>query len=579
MNCSFNPHFDRLAKSENRSRLLNAGSSSLATLLVALTCQLVSQPAQALVDMKEANLNESFLDVIVQGAAYPLRVQRYYNSRSTFNGIFGFGWCSDVETNVEKTPEGGIKIQECGDGKQVVYRAEKFDKKSIDTSVDALIEQYKKKNATSNAEAISFVREQLRADAGMRVEYAKTFSVAIPEAQKGVVYKAEGLDVEKVVFDGQLYTRTLADGSSQKFDARGRVVAFHDKTSYLQIKWGADNLVEVVDSKGKKLNFAFSGKRVKEITGPNNIKVEYKHNKEDLVEVKNMWGNTYKFDYDGNHNLTKIAYPDGHARAMTYNAKQDWVTSHTDLYADGKSCTEAYEYNYDPHSRDHYWSTAVKKCGTEVKNSAKFEFWHSKTADGKKYLSRVATKSLVDSLDVSYHPEFGRPLTVKRNGNTTTFEYYASGLVKRKDTASARMFFTYGTENSKVSKVSTEFVDSKGKIAKKRETSFAYDSKGNLTRANNSEGQTINLSYDERGRIASILDQAKKEVLIQYEERTGKPAIITRPKVGTINISYKPNGDILKVDSKDGPSVAVQIASTFNNLLDIISPATSELEL
>ena len=39
--------------------------------------------------------------------------------------------------------------------------------------------------------------------------------------------------------------------------------------------------------------------RVKEITGPGGIKVEYKFKGEDLVEVKNMWKNKYSYEYDG----------------------------------------------------------------------------------------------------------------------------------------------------------------------------------------------------------------------------------------------------------------------------------------
>ena len=141
------------------------------------------------------------------------------------------------------------------------------------------------------------------------------------------------------------------------------------------------------------------------------------------------------------------------------------------------------------------------------------------------------------------------------------------------------MMFEYKNQHNKVSKVVAQYFDDKGKIARKRETDFNYDGKANLVSATNTDGQKVNLTYDDRGRIATIMDQAKKEVTIKYDERTGKPATITRPKVGTINVVYKQNGEISKVDSTDGPTVAVQIASTFNNLLDIIAPATSELNL
>jgi uncharacterized protein RhaS with RHS repeats len=87
------------------------------------------------------------------------------------------------------------------------------------------------------------------------------------------------------------------------------------------------------------------------------------------------------------------------------------------------------------------------------------------------------------------------------------------------------------------------------------------------------------MTYDTKGRIATITDQAKKIVKIDYEERFGKPATVTRPGLGTVKVSYKPNGDIAKVDSAEGPSVASQVASTFNNLLEVISPATQELYL
>lgn len=85
------------------------------------------------------------------------------------------------------------------------------------------------------------------------------------------------------------------------------------------------------------------------------------------------------------------------------------------------------------------------------------------------------------------------------------------------------------------------------------------------------------MTYDQRGRIATITDQAKKIVKIDYEERFGKPAVVTRPGLGTIHVTYKPNGEIDKVNSAEGPSVAMQVASTFNNLLDVIAPATAEV--
>jgi hypothetical protein len=89
----------------------------------------------------------------------------------------------------------------------------------------------------------------------------------------------------------------------------------------------------------------------------------------------------------------------------------------------------------------------------------------------------------------------------------------------------------------------------------------------------------VKLQYDPRGRIEQIEDQSKKLVKIKYEEKFGKPSVVTRPGLGTIQVIYKPDGEIAKVESKEGPSVAVQVAGIFNNLLDIIAPATSDAQL
>jgi len=105
-------------------------------------------------------------------------------------------------------------------------------------------------------------------------------------------------------------------------------------------------------------------------------------------------------------------------------------------------------------------------------------------------------------------------------------------------------------------------------------TKFTYDKLGNLTYAANSGGQSVKLEYDMKGRIVKIFDQAKRLINIEYDERFGKPKTVERPGVGKIFVSYNSEGTITKVDSKnDDPAVAVQVASAFNNLIEIITPA------
>ena len=100
-----------------------------------------------------------------------------------------------------------------------------------------------------------------------------------------------------------------------------------------------------------------------------------------------------------------------------------------------------------------------------------------------------------------------------------------------------------------------------------------------MAEATDTLGRAVKLTYDGKGRISKIEDQAKKIIKIGYEERFGKPSMVESHGVGSINVSYKSNGEIEKVNSKEGPVVAVQVAATFNNLLEIIAPANTQLKL
>ncbi len=547
-------------------------------LAIALT---IPTAAQAIVDMKNANYAESWLDITMPGSGFDLKVSRFYNSRSIFNGMFGYGWCSDFETTLTKTPEGNLKYQECGAGQEIVYTLGKGDSREVEETIEKVLAYLKKTNRSATQQYIDNLVGELRDSPSLRLRMAKQAGLPEPTLKKGTIYSADNLEIEKISWDGEYFVRNVSDGTSQKFDSNGKLTYTYDKNgNYLKLSWSNGLLKEVLDNNARKLSFThYPNKRVQSINGPTNLRAEYKYEGEDLVLCKNMWKNNYTYKYDDNHNLTRVNFPDGTFKTLTYNSKKDWVMSFTDRILNNQSCTESYSYEEDREDpKNHFWSIATKKCGKEIRSTARFEFWHKTRPDKRKYLYRALTKTDNDTLDVIYHPDFGRPLSIRKNAQTTTFSYFPTGLVREKSTANAKMAFEYKNQFNKVSKVNTEFFDDKGKSVRKRDTNFEYDTKGNLSFAKNSDGQTVRLTYDTRGRIASITDQAKKEVQIKYDEKTNKPALITRPKVGSITVTYK-NNEINKVESKDGPTVAVQVASTFNNLLDIIAPATSELSL
>lgn len=557
---------------------------------------IASVQSSALVDMKSANYSENWTDMVVPGIGYDLRINRTYNSRSLFSGIFGFGWCSDYETKIDVTPESFLRLTECGGGMEITYTTKNFNPAKIDTTVKTIIDEVKKRRTDLKADYIANLEKELKANDFMREEFGRRMNLK-GKIEDGTMYLANGREAENITLKNNQYKRSLSDGTYQLFDAQsGRMTHMYDKNqNYLKLTWEKDLLTAVADNLGRKLTIKYNGsnKKVSEILGPNGLVAHYVVKGEDLMEVTDSKAQKHKYQYDDVHNLKRIDFPDNTYKALTYNKDKDWVTS----FRNRKACVETYDYQVskdDP--KNHFWSNVTKKCGDKVTNTSKYEFFHRPRPDGAGvYLYRVRTENNNAVSDVVYHEYFGKPISILKDGTKTDYTYYDNGFVKTKKESLRLTSFEYKNSCNKVSTMAINYyeeVDAKEKgerkptqaktekLVRSVKTSFVYEpAKCNLLSAENSDGQVVKLQYDPQGRIAQIEDQSKKLVKIKYEAKFGKPAIVTRPGLGTINVSYKPDGEILKVESKEGPNVAVQVAGIFNNLLDIIAPATSEAPL
>ena len=93
--------------------------------------------------------------------------------------------------------------------------------------------------------------------------------------------------------------------------------------------------------------------------GPGNVSATYTFDGENLVQIKNMYGNTFKYKYDKLHNLLRIDFPDKTYKELTYNNDRDWVTS----FRNRKGCVEKYDYKLDPKDPYSYHkSSVIKTC-------------------------------------------------------------------------------------------------------------------------------------------------------------------------------------------------------------------------
>lgn len=563
------------------------------TKTVLFSLLLATPSAFAIVDMKSSNFSESWTHLQVPGIGYDLRVNLTYSSRSLFNGMYGYGWCSDGETKIDVTPESNLKLTECGGGMEITYAPRGFKAAAVDTTVKQIVTELKKKRPDLRPDYVANLEKDLKNDEFLRDEFSRRMNIK-GKVDTGTVYLANGREAENITLHNGQYKRTLADGTYQLFDvASGHLVQMYDKNqNFLKLAWEKNVLQQMSDNLGRKLTFKYdpATKKVAQVIGPNGLNAKFVIKGEDLAEVTDAKGQKFAYAYDDLHNLTRVDYPDKSFTALTYNKDKDWVLS----FRNQKGCLETYDYQIgkdDP--KNHFWSNVVKKCGTKITNKSKYEFFHKPRPDGNGvYLARVRTEVNGAVTDITYHEVFGKPLQITKDAIRTDYTYFDNGFVKTKHEPARQMAFEYKNTCNKVSLVTTQYFDevdqkerkpSQAKAEKPTKTSktkFTYDAqKCNLVLADNTDGLVVKLQYDPKGRISQIEDQSKKLVKIKYEAKFGKPAFVTRPGLGTLQVTYQDDGEIAKVDSKEGPNVAVQVASIFNNLLDIIAPATSETAL
>ncbi len=532
--------------------------------------------ALALADMKNANFTDYWLDYQTSENSL-LKISRTYSSRSLFSGIFGFGWCSPLESKIDITSEGNLIFNECGFGPSHFFPAN-YNTQLINESVEKILTSLKKTNAPE-------LREQLRNDHKLRSRYAAEAGIRFAPS-KNTVYLMNGKELDRITFDGTYFVRALVDGNQQKFDSSGKLVYVSDRQkNFLRISYAGALPSQIIDNTNQKLTFSYTPEgKVRQITTPQSV-LRYKQSGENLTHVTNAWQNAYNYAYDGNHNLTKIDFPDGSYKTISYVESKDWVKE----FRDRDGCLEVYDFTLSQENpKDHYWSTAVKSCKGKTIYKNKYEFWYQMRPDREKYLSRVVTEKNNQILDVSYHQDFGKPLSVRKNADVTTYQYLNNGFLKQKTVS---LFIPQGDETTKYSlafdydrdwkieATTTEYFNKGGKVLRRKVTQFKYDASRRLILAKSADGQFVEIKYNSLGLISSIADQTKKEVLIEYDPKTQKPQTIARPSVGSLQLSYAANGDLKKVSNNGGSSTNTQIYSAFNNFIDMVGPVSAELSL
>ncbi|HBQ21741.1 MAG TPA: hypothetical protein DD708_07390 [Deltaproteobacteria bacterium] len=532
---------------------------------------------QGVINVQNGNINHFYQDFSVPGHGYTLTLERSFNSKSNFLGMFGHRWGSNFDVSFKETPEGTVEITEFGGGFKTTFAPKEYSLKDVNSFIDAL---YQKLPEASKTETLKL---SLKNDPKLRHQLAWEHKMVKDIAWNSTLFAndrgPETLQKTKSKVGKTIWVRTFADGKKELFNEKNQLIRREDANkNFLNLEYNKEGLLtKVSDVSGRQILFTYNtAKKVESVTSPLGKKCAFKYDKDShLIYAKNAAG--YEFNYKYNpstHHMLEVSYPTGQKEAMQYD-DEDRITFH-----EGPEDIKT-TYRYDTKGNpDKFFNVIVTKEIGKKPNQAttvdKYDYEFGQRENGTRYTYKLATVLDGVKTETVYTPCCGKPVSINRDGKMTRFEYLPNGLLKNKTSPDGEMVtLFYDNSFNKVSKVVRADPVSKASSA----TEYQYDKNGNLSFAKSPDKKiSVQLFYDTKGRIKQLLDQTGKKISFDYNE-LGKPTKITQEGTGSIIVSYNAAGEITNVKSTAGRKIAVEVTSAFQSLLDIIRPAGVSLNI
>lgn len=232
-------------------------------------------------------------------------VGRTYNSVTTFSGIFGYGWSSELEHSLEVEDDETLVFTWNGGGRTETFRRAPAESASLPVFV----------HPSGSIRVL--------AEGGYEASW-----------RHGQLHRFDGRGrlVEVDNGEGEGYVLSYASGVIDR-------VAFHDGTVLRFTFYSSGKVARIVDADGRSADYHYNS------VG-------------DLIRSRDIADNVFEYEYDAGHNLTAIRYADGGSQTLAYDADGQLA----DLrLKDG--CVEAYRYGANPARREaHYWTWIRKGC-------------------------------------------------------------------------------------------------------------------------------------------------------------------------------------------------------------------------
>jgi len=546
---------------------------------------LLSLALQGGVNLKNGNFYISYTDIQIAKTRGALEdITRTYNSKSIEIGLFGYGWGTLIESRLYAYPDGSLVVAEHGSGGKTVYLSPFATQDMLDLMIDQLLEVSLAEGSLPNTpNALANKREELQNNQESRHslwnKYLKKGLVAYQSTLPvGAEWESFERGRERIVKTENGYSR-IKSSRIDDFNTEGLLVKIDEKNGdYTLLEYTNSHLAKISNADGTSLVFTTNedGFITRITSGAK--EATFKYDGLDLVYAKDAGGNHYKYVYDEKHNLIKIVYNPVRLKGqaedawyISYEPKTSFVAKIIDRNGEETAYTYKKFFKEDGTIDDDHYATTVHKTGyngQQVTNE--YEYYIGVKENGDRFSQQIITTVNGIKTATTYDETCELPINITRGTNTTVFKYNNRCLLTEKLSTYDSVYMRYHPKLEKL----TEVKNDQGVFT------FEYDTKGNLVYASKNDDTWVKLHYDERSKITKM-EQADKTLVFEYDER-GKPVKIQMEgaeESGAIHVTYDDYGEITRVDSEDGHSMALKVTQAFQNLLALVKPAGVNLSM
>jgi hypothetical protein len=517
----------------------------------------ISSYASSDVDIKSGTFSVSRSDQGLSSEFSGFKINRTYSSTVNYEGLFGFGWCSSLETTLTVTAKGQLAVTDCGAGEVKIYNSADFKPQNINLAIDLL-----SKNMQETGQAMSVAqREELIKSRVSRAKLMSKHDLKI-DISKTTYFLNPFPNEEEITFKGNQFVRKTASGLWQYFDIDGRLVLQkHTIGDVIKLTYDKNGIKSVNSQRDQTITFKLNENgRVIEMRGPQgSTKYTYSADDHLLSVLQKKTEEKYVYEDD------LLVAVDGDEKVkIAYNPVTRFVSKVTK-----NDCASEYKYNIEKNAMK-FKVDYQTKCKGKDPVHVTYDFQYKQDFQGTLFQKRMVASDEKGKVTSAEYIDEGMPAKIVRNNLEFKFGYDEQSRIISKETIDKRVEYAYGSTGNLTSARVTK---KSGKNPAVEMQQFNYDKNSKLVSVV-LKNDTIKYSYDKKGRLSKIESKTGPNFSIVNDGLTGNVKRIMAKGIGHFDVKYV-NGKILKSQWKGDLNKALAVIDSYELLR---SPYEQSLE-